>query len=46
MHPKDANELANSVEPDQTASEEQSDLGQHCLLRDLYVPIFRFFTVF
>ena len=25
--------LANSVDPDQTAPEEQSDLDQHCLLR-------------
>ena len=41
MHPKDANEQANSVEPDQTAPKEQSGLGEHCLLRDVYVPIFR-----
>ena len=24
-------ELANSADPDQTASKKQSDLGQHCL---------------
>ena len=33
MHPKDAEEIANSVDPDQTAPEEQSDLGLHCLPR-------------
>ena len=37
MHPKDAEEIANSVDPDQTAPlgalwlEEQSDLGLPCL---------------
>ena len=36
MHPKDADGLANSVDPDQTASEQkQSDLGLHCLLRPI-----------
>ena len=39
MHPKDADGMANSVDPDQTASEEavqkQSDLGLHCLLRPI-----------
>ena len=29
MHPKDVEEMANSVDPDQ----EQSDLGLHCLPR-------------
>ena len=27
--------MANSVDPDQTAPEEQSDLGLHCLLNDI-----------
>ena len=30
MHPKDADRMANSVDPDQT---KQSDLGLHCLPR-------------
>ena len=33
MHPKDTEGIANSVDPDQTAPKEQSDLGLHCLLR-------------
>ena len=35
MGPKDAEGIANSVDPDQTALEEQeqSDLGLHCLPR-------------
>ena len=33
MHPKDADGMANSVDPDQT--EKQSDLGLHCLLRPI-----------
>ena len=33
MNPKDADRMANSVDPDQTAPQEQSDLGLHCLLR-------------
>ena len=32
MHPKDADGMANIVDPDQTAPSEQSDLGLHCLL--------------
>ena len=32
---KDANEIANSEDPDQTALEEQSDLGLHCLPRPI-----------
>ena len=41
MHPKNADEMANSVDPDQTAPDdqtapqEQSDLGLHCLLRPI-----------
>ena len=33
MRPKDADGMANSVDPDQTALKEQSDLGLHYLLR-------------
>ena len=32
MRPKDAAEMANSVDPDQIV-QEQSDLGLHCLPR-------------
>ena len=32
---KDANGIANSEDPDQTAPEEQSDLGLHCLPRPI-----------
>ena len=40
MHPKDAEGIANSADPDQTAPlgavlEEQSDLGPHCLPRPI-----------
>ena len=35
MHPKDADGMANSVDPDQTAPKKQSDLGLHCLLRPI-----------
>ena len=31
MSPNDADGMANSVDPDQTAPQEQSDLGLHCL---------------
>ena len=37
MHPKDADEMANSADPDQTVPEEQSDPGLHC--SDLCIPI-------
>ena len=33
MHLKDAQGMANSVDPDQTAPWEKLDLGIHCLLR-------------
>ena len=34
MHPKDADGIANSVNPDQTAPPSlESDLGLHCLPR-------------
>ena len=35
MRPEDADGMANSVDPYQTAPEEQSDLGLHCLLRPI-----------
>ena len=35
MHPKDADGMVNSVDPDQTAPQEQSDQGLHCLLRPI-----------
>ena len=35
MHPEDIDGMANSVDPDQTAPEEQSDQGLHCLLRPI-----------
>ena len=31
MHQKDADGMANSVDPDETAPLVQSDLGLHCL---------------
>ena len=33
MSPKDADRMANSVDPDQTGPLEQSDQGLHCLPR-------------
>ena len=36
MYPKDADGMANSEGPDQTA-QEQSDLGLHCLLANNYL---------
>ena len=41
MRPNDADEMANSVDPDQ----EQSDLGLHCLLRPV-CPKIRNITVY
>ena len=35
MLPTNTAQKANSVDPDQTAPEEQSDLGLHCLLRPI-----------
>ena len=35
MHPNNAYGMANNVDPDQTAPEEQSDLGLHSLLRPI-----------
>ena len=40
--------MANSVDPDQTAPKEQSDLGLHCLympVRNIGIQNFRTFTV-
>ena len=40
MLSKDADGMANSVDPGQTAPfKEQSDLGLHCLLTTLSVPL-------
>ena len=36
MRPKDADGIANNVDPDQTAPKEQSDLGLHCLLSSIF----------
>ena len=40
MPPKDAERVANSEYPDQTALEEQSGLGLHCLLRIICLKTF------
>ena len=32
--PRDGDEIENSEDPDQTALQEQSDLGLHCFLPD------------
>ena len=37
MCPRDADRMANSIDPDQTAPEEQSDLGLYCLPRPVYL---------
>ena len=34
-HLKDADGMANSIGPDQTAPKEQSDLGLHCFHRSI-----------
>ena len=44
MLSKDADGMTNSVDPDQTAPKEQSDLGLHCLL-DLSVLVLRSYMV-
>ena len=43
MHPEDIDGMANSVDPDQTAPEEQSDLGLHCLLRPICPNTYNFY---
>ena len=40
MHPKDADKMANSVDLDQTAPLEQSDLGLHCLARPAHLKTY------
>ena len=40
-----AYKFVNSVDTDQTAPKEQSDLGHHCLLRSALIPVLRAFTV-
>ena len=35
MHPKDADGMANSIDPDQLLLQKQSGLGLHCLLRPI-----------
>ena len=37
--------MANSVEPDQTALEEQSDLGLHCFLRPVCPSTYIFYGI-
>ena len=39
MSPSDIEETENSVDSDQTAPKEQSDLSLHCLLRPIYPNI-------
>ena len=39
MSPNDAEGIENSVDPDQTASLGQSDLGLHCLPRPICLKI-------
>ena len=41
MSPTDAEGLASSVDPDQTAPLEQSDLGLHCLPIPVSVKTYR-----
>ena len=45
MAPKDVDRMANSVDPDQTAPEEQSDQNLHCLLRHTCPNIWNFYKV-
>ena len=45
MRLKDADGMVISVDPDQTAPEEQSDLGLH-ILRKLPASVFRIFHVY
>ena len=44
MCPKGANDMANIVDPDQTAPKEQSELGLHCL-RGWSAQTLKIFTV-
>ena len=36
MRSKDEDGMTNSIDPDQTAPEEQSDLGLHCFFKPIY----------
>ena len=52
MHPKDADRMADSVDPDQTAPR-HSDLGLYCLPRpaypkteDQYGSKYRYYTIY
>ena len=40
MCPIDADRMANSVDPDQTASQEQSDLGLHCFHKSSLIWVY------
>ena len=42
MYSKDADRRADSVDYDQTAHKEQSDLGQLCMLRHVYPITYTF----
>ena len=44
MPPKDVNRMASSVDPDQTALK-SSLIRIYTVCSDIYVPIFRIFTV-
>ena len=37
MHPNNAKEMANSVDPDQILLQEPSDVGSHCLPSPVYL---------
>ena len=45
MPPKDAERMANSVDPDQTALK-SSLIRLYTICSDIHVPIFRIFTVY
>ena len=42
----DGDGMTNSVDPDQTAPQEQSDQGRHCLLRPFYSNTYNLMLVF
>ena len=43
MGPKGADGMANIIDPDQTALQEQSDLSLYCLLRPICPSTLRFY---
>ena len=43
MPPKDVDRMANSIDPDQTAPQEQSDQNLHCLFRNICPNIYNFY---